>query len=251
MMTNAPLLRVASVLTLVAVWSVPAFTHAAPAASPPPSGELNLTAVSDTLADMGRQQAEKGRTYEQGGLYAPALKEYRDAIAGLDRYFDKPSNNASGNPKAFLVRAGAAVDAARALSRMPGHDPAEVRRLAERAESDFTTVLRITRPTDAANRDLIQKATLGRGYARLLRGELQQARTDLQGLKFSQPGATQQVQSAVVRINSDLATSAPKTDKKDKLTVLMNLGQEVVKTFFPKYQGLAVAIGDVADAFKK
>jgi hypothetical protein len=159
----------------------------------------------------------------------------------------------------FLVRGGAAVDAARAMSRMPGHDPGAVRNLAARAESDFSTVIKSTRPVDAASRDLLLKATLGRGYARLLRGGLEEARTDLRGLKFGQNaemGGAQQVQGALVRIDSGIAAQAKappergSTPKMDKLTALMNLGQEIVKNFFPRYQGLAVAIGDVASAFK-
>ena len=109
---------------------------------------------------------------------------------------------------------------------------------------------------------MIQKATLGRGYARLFAGNLGGARTDLQGLKFGQLGgmvvAQQQVNGAVARLNSDIAAQA-KTDKAppagaqtkpDRVTAVMNLGLEIAK-FFPKYQGLAVALGDVVDAFRK
>ena len=262
MITSQPRLRVMMVLFAALLPSAPCFSRAAVAA--PPTEELSLTAVSDTLADVARQQSERGRRYEQAGQYSLALTEYRDAIAGLDRSFDRPSNQASGNPKAFLVRGGAAVDAARALSRIPGYDRDEVRRLAKRAELDFRAVARNCK-ADAAGRDLIQKAMLGEGYARLLRGDLEGARTNLLGVRYGQTVgqmvAAQQVQSAVGRINIDIAAQdkAPPQQgpqqgskaKLDKLTASMNLGQEIVKSFFPKYQGLALAIGDFADAFRK
>lgn len=254
MTMTRPFIRVATIPFAVLLCSAPRIVGAA---QPPPSSEVRIGTVSDTLADMARQQADKGRLYEEKGLYGAALQQYREAIAELDKYFDQPSNHAAGNPKAFLVRGSAAADAARALSRSPGvNDPAGVRAFATRAESDFSTVLRITKPTDAESQQMIQKATLGRGYARLLVGNLVDARADLQGLKVGQMVvAQQQVSGAVTRLNSEIAAQAKTPPgpqpKPDKVTAVMNFGQELAKAFFPKYQGLAVATGQLVDAFRK
>jgi len=266
MLTIRATARIAAIVSASVIGATSGLSRAAPPAQP---NEHALGSVSGTLAEMARQQADKGRAYEAQGQYPAALQQYREAIAGLDKYFDGPSNHANGNPLAFLVRAGAAVDAARALSRSSATpDTAAIKALTDRAESDFTTVIRIVTPVDGkqplddASRAMLMKATLGRGYARLLAGDLVAARTDLRGLKVSQaaqvrqagqvPAGQQQVQGALTKLDHDIAADvkAPPDDKKKKVAALMNLGQEVVKAFFPRYQGLAVAVGGVADAFQ-
>lgn len=231
------------------MWSVHGVNHATPAQP--------LNAVSSLLADIASQQAERGRVYEQEGKYMYALREYREAITGLNKHFEPPSNHATGNPKAFLARGGAYVDVARAWSRMLGNNQKEIRQAADSAELDFNSAIRNS-DSDSAGRDMIQKAMLGRGYAWLLRGELTRARKDFEDIKSPQtlgPLVTpNQVQVAITRIDSGLAP-APVPPKPgpgpEKLAAYMKLGLEIVKVAFPKYQGLAVAIGDVMAASRK
>jgi hypothetical protein len=220
--------------------------------------EVKLTAVSDAMAANARDRAEKGRALEQAGRSIEAVGEYRGAIADLDKSLDKPGagTSKSANPQLYLARAGAEVDAARAISRMPVRDYAAVTDYATRAEADFTTAIGLVmgEPPSAEKSVLLQKATLGRGYARLLRGELTEARTELQGLKLAPPSQAQQVQVTLKGLDKEIAAQAKRpqpTDPKEKARALMNLGLQLVDTFLPKYRGLAVAIGNVADAFSK
>lgn len=242
-------------LALVLLSAAPAVVRAQQPA------KVRLTGVSDALAANARARAEKGRMLEQSGRSIEAVGEYRGAIADLDKSLDQPGagTSKSTNAQLYLARAGAEVDAARAISRMPVRDYPAVTDYATKAEADFTTAIRLVmaEPASAENASLLQKANLGRGYARLLRGDLQLARADLQGLKLASASESKQVQGTLTGLDKEITAQAklpaPKDPaaQKEKLRALMNLGLQLVDTFLPKYRGLAVAVGNVADAFSK
>jgi hypothetical protein len=220
-----------------------------------------LTGVSDALAANARARAEKGRALEASGRSIEAVGEYRGAIADIDKSIDKPGagTSKSTNAQLYLARAGAEVDAARAISRMPLTDHSEVTELAVKAEADFTTAINLVsaEPLSPEKTALLQKANLGRGYARLLRGDLKQARVQLQGLKLASASEAKQVEGTLKGLDKEITAQdkvPPPKDlatRKEQLRALMNLGLQIVDKFLPKYSGLAVAIGNVADAFSK
>src|SRR5512142_565720 len=144
MLTVRTTVRIVAIVSASAVWASSGLVWAAPPRQP---NQPSLRRVSDALTELAQQHADKARTYEAQGHYLAALQEYREAIAWIDQHFGATSDRATGNPKALLVRAGAEVDSARALSRSPGGPGmAEIGDLARKAEADFTTVIRIVTP---------------------------------------------------------------------------------------------------------
>lgn len=242
--------RAASCLGIALLLGVAASARAAESA--PPKTGRPLTAVSDALNARAKQHAAAGWRLEQTGDYHGALQEYQAAIAERPIDESKPVNSFAWDPSPFLIRAGAEVDSARVLSKAPSPDANEVAKLLSRAEADFSIVLRIVeaRPISPENQSvtLLQKATIGRAYARLMAGNLTLARKDLQTASARPGPEVPHIRDTLTGLDTKITQHVPPDTK---VPALINLGIEVTKAFLPKYGGLAVAVGDVADAFRK
>jgi hypothetical protein len=214
-----------------------------------------LTTVSDLLMKQAKQHANEGRRLEQVGDYRGALKEYQAAVAERPVNDNKIVEPLKDDPNVFLIRASAELDAARVMSRTPGHDPKAVAGLLWNAEGHFSKVLAIVqgRPVSPENQSvtLLQKATLGRAYVRLMTGNLTTARADLQSASERPGAAAPQFRGALAGLDQKIAEQSAAAKTPGKGEALVKLGVEVIKAFLPKYAGLAVAVGDVAEAFKK
>jgi hypothetical protein len=202
---------------------------------------------------LAKQHASEGQRLEQAGDYRRALKEYQAAIAEQPVNDLKPIAPLTDDPSPFLIRASAELDAARVMPRVPGQKPQAVAAMLSSADRHFSNVLTIVqgRPVNVANQTvtLTSKAMLGRTYVRLLSGNITMARADLESASTRPVPEAPQISGVLTGLDKRFAELPPA--EKSKPEALVKLGIEVVKAFLPKYAGLAVAVGDVADAFKK
>jgi len=200
-----------------------------------------------------KQHADNGERLERSGDFSGALKEYQAAIAEQPVNDRKPIAPLADDPHPFLNRASAELDAARVMRMIPGHDPKEMATLLSRANAHFSAVLTIVegRSVSPANEtvSLSQKASLGRAYVGLLSGNVTKARADLENASTRPGPAVPQLRGLLTGIDERIAALPP--PQRDKQDALVKLGVEVIKAFLPKYVGLATAVGNVADAFRK
>ena len=91
---------------------------------------------------------------------------------------------------------------------------------------------------------------MGRTYISLLQGNLTDAQASLRAIvKSLDPASRIGAFSEALR-KLDQQPTTPNAKRPDKAEAVFNLAKSIVETCFPKYAAMAVAAGNVVDAFK-